>query len=383
MVISGRTPEDLVMQLLVLKMLYILFNTKGLSEYFYTNDLCVLVDVFLREIVDLDEEAESVCCLLDFMPNSDLTYLQLRHTYLRVLHPLLTKTQLRSFPYKRPQIVRALESLTAHQEIREISSTTKRLVERCLSGEWCVQHRALSSVGRVAAESELLRTASPGSDGVAAQFLRPKPPGGPVPPTTDSSLWRRHSLKGSRSADNLREMITANAKPASRVLESLCKPGNDSPHTLPITSQSNAAATHRHAYQYRDRMGSETLADKWPADLRSCLHLASPREVKSPIRHNSLGTEPMSPVSGGDAANALSVSSPPSHTLGRSPGPRVPPRPASTATSCVSTVGGKTKVQRRSPPAPPKRRKPPAVPVRVVGTSNSGAEIAAIASSKH
>lgn len=48
------------MQLLILKMLYILFNTKGLSEYFYTNDLCVLVDVFLREIVDLDEDSESV-----------------------------------------------------------------------------------------------------------------------------------------------------------------------------------------------------------------------------------------------------------------------------------------------------------------------------------
>jgi Protein of unknown function (DUF2013) len=58
--LPGRTPEDLVMQLLVLKMLYILFNTKGLSEYFYTNDLCVLVDVFLREIVDLDEDSESV-----------------------------------------------------------------------------------------------------------------------------------------------------------------------------------------------------------------------------------------------------------------------------------------------------------------------------------
>ena len=57
---SGRAPEDLVMQLLILKMLYILFNTKGLSEYFYTNDLCVLVDVFLREIVDLDEDSESV-----------------------------------------------------------------------------------------------------------------------------------------------------------------------------------------------------------------------------------------------------------------------------------------------------------------------------------
>lgn len=48
------------MQLLVLKLLYILFTTQGTSEYFYTNDLCVLVDVFLREVVNLDEESESV-----------------------------------------------------------------------------------------------------------------------------------------------------------------------------------------------------------------------------------------------------------------------------------------------------------------------------------
>jgi hypothetical protein len=56
-----RTPEDLCMQLLILKILYVLFTTKGTSEYFYTNDLCVLVDVFLRELSDLDEESESVC----------------------------------------------------------------------------------------------------------------------------------------------------------------------------------------------------------------------------------------------------------------------------------------------------------------------------------
>lgn len=48
------------MQLLVLKILYVLFTTKGTSEYFYTNDLRVLVDVFLRELVDLDDDSESV-----------------------------------------------------------------------------------------------------------------------------------------------------------------------------------------------------------------------------------------------------------------------------------------------------------------------------------
>ncbi|KAJ7231964.1 hypothetical protein C8J57DRAFT_1439811 [Mycena rebaudengoi] len=123
-VLMQRTPEDLCMQLLVLKILYLLFTTKGTSEYFYTNDLCVLVDVFLRELVDLDDESES-----------------LRHTYLRVLHPLLTKTQLREIPYKRPQIVIALESLTGNSGIRDVSSTTQRLVDRCLSGDWCVHLR--------------------------------------------------------------------------------------------------------------------------------------------------------------------------------------------------------------------------------------------------
>lgn len=50
------------MQLLVLKLIYLLFTTKGTSEYFYTNDLCVLVDVFLREVIDLDDDSESVIC---------------------------------------------------------------------------------------------------------------------------------------------------------------------------------------------------------------------------------------------------------------------------------------------------------------------------------
>jgi hypothetical protein len=48
------------MQLLLLKMLYLLFTTPGTHEYFYTNDLRVLVDVFIRELTNLPEESESV-----------------------------------------------------------------------------------------------------------------------------------------------------------------------------------------------------------------------------------------------------------------------------------------------------------------------------------
>lgn len=57
---SEDTPEDLCMQLLILKMLYLLFTTPGTHEYFYTNDLRVLLDVFIRELVDLPEEHEAV-----------------------------------------------------------------------------------------------------------------------------------------------------------------------------------------------------------------------------------------------------------------------------------------------------------------------------------
>jgi hypothetical protein len=373
------------MQLLVLKMLYILFSTKGLSEYFYTNDLCVLVDVFLREIVDLDEESESVCDSFDCMSSSNLDNLQLRHTYLRVLNPLLTKTQLRSLPYKRTQIVRALESLIANQEIREVSSTTKRLVQRCLNGEWCVHHRTSSGGGRVSVEHGMQRPASPSGDRVAAQSLTPKP-NVPAPPNADPSLLRRRSLKGSRSAENLRGLAAAEAKPASRTLEALRKPTNDSTLALAIASSPTVATSHPH------RTSSETRTDKRPADRRPHAHTHPPaaREVVlPPVRHGSLGTvsdQPLSPTALSSSVPLLSPPSPLVPTSARTSNARFllpppPPSPAGSAASGMSTASGTKKVQRRSPPPPPKRRKPPAVPPRVVGTSNGGAEIAAIASS--
>jgi hypothetical protein len=108
------------MQLLLLKILYLLFTTPGTQRYFYTNDLRVLVDVFLRELIDLPDESEA-----------------LRHTYLRVLNPLLSNTQLRDLAYKHPQIRRTLQALVAHSHVREINPTTLRLVDRCLNAPWC------------------------------------------------------------------------------------------------------------------------------------------------------------------------------------------------------------------------------------------------------
>jgi len=80
------------------------------------------------------------------------------------LHPLLTKTQLRDIPYKRAQIVVALESLMENSQIRDIDPTTKRLVDRCF--EW---RMVCSNIGRqilfnggVRADPEIARVRSPG-----------------------------------------------------------------------------------------------------------------------------------------------------------------------------------------------------------------------------
>ncbi|KAL3446606.1 hypothetical protein BJX65DRAFT_111632 [Aspergillus insuetus] len=121
------------LQLLTLKLLYLIFTTPSTYEYFFTNDLHVLVDILIRNLLDLPEEAVA-----------------LRHTYLRVLYPLLAHTQLRLPPhYKRHELKRMLSLLVRGQltgdtevdceRIRhfdEVDETTKRLVLRCASVEW-------------------------------------------------------------------------------------------------------------------------------------------------------------------------------------------------------------------------------------------------------
>ncbi|GMK57413.1 hypothetical protein CspeluHIS016_0402470 [Cutaneotrichosporon spelunceum] len=111
-----ETPQGLGAQLIILKMLYLLFTTPGTQEYFYSNDLRVVIDVFIRMLIDLPEELD-----------------QLRHTMLRVLYPLVCNSQMKEDTYKRSQLKLVLDSLVANEHIRDVDPTTKRLVNRCLS----------------------------------------------------------------------------------------------------------------------------------------------------------------------------------------------------------------------------------------------------------
>ncbi|GFG27342.1 protein dip1 [Aspergillus udagawae] len=128
------------LQLLTLKLLYLIFTTPSTYEYFYTNDLHVLVDILIRNLLDLPEEA---CAL--------------RHTYLRVLYPLLAHTQLKYPPhYKREELKKVLNILGRGQlssregdlerilHFEEVDETTRRLVLRCATVEWLRDEEAES-----------------------------------------------------------------------------------------------------------------------------------------------------------------------------------------------------------------------------------------------
>ncbi|GAW17864.1 hypothetical protein ANO14919_073310 [Xylariales sp. No.14919] len=125
------------MQLLILKLLYLLFTTKATHEYFYTNDLHVLLDVIIRNLLDLPNELTS-----------------LRHTYLRVLYPLLAHTPLNQPPhYKKKEIQKVMRLLAgvgnAHFEAAD--ETTVRLVDRVEKVKWLAED--VNSPGEIARRS--------------------------------------------------------------------------------------------------------------------------------------------------------------------------------------------------------------------------------------
>ncbi|KAI0087189.1 hypothetical protein BDY19DRAFT_893658 [Irpex rosettiformis] len=354
---ADRTQEDMVMQLLVLKLLYLIFTTRGTTDFFYTNDLCVLVDVFLREILDLDESNES-----------------LRHTYLRVLHPLLTKTQLRDRPYKRPQIVQCLESLIKHANIRDVDPTTKRLVERCLSGEWCVQLRSHNAQRVISLDTDY-RADSPGihspSSQASTSFHASRSHTLLTPTTPVESSEKSKGLKGSRSHEHFPpDAVTPSHKDKGRTLgETLRRGSNDSSVSLPkvATASTNTGPPKRRARggSVSAEMSSLSLKDRKapPAMILD----ETTALVLEPPTISVTASSPFSPPAREAHSPLISASFPSSSS------PHVSPLSESMSAPVSPTPG-----QRRPPPPPPKRRKPPAIPT---SKSHGGTTITTIASS--
>ncbi|KIX00739.1 uncharacterized protein Z518_09804 [Rhinocladiella mackenziei CBS 650.93] len=179
--------DETSLQLLTLKLLYLLFTTPPTYEYFYTNDLRVLVDILIRNLLDLPEEASS-----------------LRHTYLRVLYPLLEHTQLQHPPhYKREEIRKLLivlggghlsdpsggqNSLHHWGHFDAVDETTKRLVKRCEGVSWLMDP-----------ETEPPTQAESPTDDGASNPSSPTSPSKGRPPALPAprKLKKRNSSKGS------------------------------------------------------------------------------------------------------------------------------------------------------------------------------------------
>lgn len=124
-------------QLLILKLLYLLFTTPSTYEYFYTNDLHVLVDVIIRNLLDLDAGNDGGRADDDAERDGQRA---LRHTYLRVLCPLLRNTQLARVGnnYKREEVRKMLYLLVnrSSAHFAPVDETVIRLVIRCKQIEW-------------------------------------------------------------------------------------------------------------------------------------------------------------------------------------------------------------------------------------------------------
>ncbi|EAU83953.2 hypothetical protein CC1G_09835 [Coprinopsis cinerea okayama7 len=295
---AKHTPEDLCMQLLILKLLYVLFTTKSLAEYFYTNDLCVLVDVFLRELSNLDESNES-----------------------------------------RPHIMSLLESLIANENIRDINPTTKRLVERCLSGEWCVQLKA----SRPPPSNP---PGSPSSDS-GSMFGRPSHISLATAKNLEVTTDKFKNMKFSKSVENLGLRPEASRPPPipRSPLDQVRHPNNASSVSLsavPVASSTSSAAKTSPPVPQRRNTASSSYSN----DARS-QYSESGSSSSSGSLADSIAASTVRSVPSMHHKNAshpsLASSLPRSSTLNGDPGTH-------------------QRTTRRPPPAPPKRRKPPAIP---------------------
>jgi hypothetical protein len=183
-------PDETSLQLLTLKLLYLLFTTRTTYEYFYTNDLRVLVDILIRNLLDLPEDASA-----------------LRHTYLRVLYPLLAHTQLRyPPPYKRDEIRKLLAVLrrgqmsdadgssptsTNWQHFEDVDETTARLVHRCQKVPWLIDPEE-ETISQTESPTSDDRPSAPASPTSSLQTAK-TPPAVPAP----RKLTKRNSSKES------------------------------------------------------------------------------------------------------------------------------------------------------------------------------------------
>lgn len=113
LVLNFNREMDRVDQILMLKFLYVVFSNNETNNLVYLNDLKVIVDIIIRQLFDLQLSQS------EYLVN----------IYIRVLHCILTKTELKDHHYKREEINEVLDYLISSEDATE---KTKNLAKKCL-----------------------------------------------------------------------------------------------------------------------------------------------------------------------------------------------------------------------------------------------------------
>ncbi|KAG2735867.1 hypothetical protein G9P44_002081 [Scheffersomyces stipitis] len=133
--------ESQIIKILILKFLYLVFTTSFTTKLIYVNDLKILVDIFIRELDNMD-------CTGDV--GNENRFLLI--TYLKVLYPLLRFSQLSELSggHKNVQIMELLENLilnsTSNSTVegdlqKQQEDVIAKLAKRCLGIPWLKKSR--------------------------------------------------------------------------------------------------------------------------------------------------------------------------------------------------------------------------------------------------
>ena len=321
---DSNTPGETSLQLLTLKLLYLLFTTPSTYEYFYTNDLRVLVDILIRNLLDLPEESAP-----------------LRHTYLRVLYPLLAHTQLKYPPhYKREELRKLLRILIRGEwsgvleddcdkilHFDEVDDTTRRLVLRCGQVGWLADEEEPAEEQKTSTVE--IRVDSSASDTADTD-----------PRTSITSTESDRAPTSQETQEFALELETARSSAASmeKVASHKEKPGviipirNVNPlsaaPTLPKQKPEPPVARRSRARRRTNVERGSSHVDK-PVSLHERPHLGrGPSESEPPKAHSKpLTTPSVSPPSTPNAPHPSNIKPPTARTQGSSLAPHhnVPP----------------------------------------------------------
>lgn len=158
--------ESQIIKILILKFLYLIFTSSYTSKLYYLNDLKILVDIFIRELNDIE-----------YLDEEDSQNRMLVLTYLKVMYPMLMFSQLADLTegYKRDELINTLLNLILtissasynnnnndntlqipDPKLQQISD----LATRCMDVLWMKKKRVFKNPDSSSSSSSLASTSS-------------------------------------------------------------------------------------------------------------------------------------------------------------------------------------------------------------------------------